>query len=157
MPFTAAQNTSFFTNGPQMALSNAARQRLALEGLTTVEDFEDFKEDQIKEALKNMRVSIPGVPDIPGIAAILNPDGTVQVAAIPAIQAIPAIPPLLISAKCSLRLKSASAIYHYYSSVACTPTPANMNYTLVVKPFYVEHEAIQKLSKEDKPDVPILH
>ena len=139
MPFTAAQNTAFFTNGPQMALSDAARQRLALEGLTTVEDFDDFKKDQINEALKNMRVAIPGIPGIPGAAAILNQDGTIQVPAIAAIPHIPAVPPMLISAKCSLRLKAASAIYHFYISVAYTPTPANMKNTLVVEPFYVEY------------------
>ena len=70
---------------------------------------------------------------------------------------IPVIHPFLISAKCSLRLRSASAAYHYYLLVDSTPTPANMNYTLAVNPFYVEHEAIAKLTKEDKPDVPILH
>ena len=157
MPFTAGQNTVFFTNGPQMALSNAARQRLALEGLTVVEDFEDFKKEQINEALKNMRVAIPGIPGIPGAAALLNPDGSVQVPALAAIPPIPAVPPMLISAKCSLRLKAASATYHFYVSVDRIPTPANMNYTIVVKPFYVEYESIVKLSEKDKPDVPVIH
>ena len=89
-----------------------------------------------------MRVAIPGVPGIPGAAAILNPDGMVQVPSLFAIQAIPAVPPMIISSKCSLPLKAASAIYHFYVSFNCTPTPANMNYTLVVKPFYVEYESI---------------
>ena len=157
MPFTANQNTSFFTNGPQMALSDAARARLALEGLVTVDDFEDFKEEQINQALKNMRVAIPGIPGIPGVAAQVNPQGVVHVPAIAAIPPIPAVPPMIISARCSLRLKSASAAYHYYTDVSRTPTPANMNYTLVVKAFYIEFESIKKLIKEDKPDVPIIH
>ena len=77
MPFTANQNTTFFTNGPQIAHTVAARAGLALEGLVTVEDFEDFKDEQINQALKNMRVEIPGIPGIPGVSAQVNAQGVV--------------------------------------------------------------------------------
>ena len=53
--FTQVQLTAFFTNAPQMALTDAQRNRLALEGLVLVDDFIDFKEDQLDEAAKNMR------------------------------------------------------------------------------------------------------
>ena len=88
--FTNAQLTAFFTNGPQMALNANERARLQARGLVTVDDFCDFKEDQLDQAKKNLGISIPGVP------AVLNPAGNVVVAA------IPAVPPCLISAQCTL-------------------------------------------------------
>ena len=51
-PFHNAQLDAFFTNGPQMALPAPIRIRLAAEGLQTMADFEDFKEDQLDQAFK---------------------------------------------------------------------------------------------------------
>ena len=56
--FTNAQQNAFFTNGPQMGLSAAVRARLANEGLTVVADFDDFREDQLEQAFKNMRTNV---------------------------------------------------------------------------------------------------
>ena len=149
--FSVQQLTAFFTNGPQMALSGPVRTRLAQEGLETVDDFADFQSDQLGDAYKNMRTSIPGIPGIPEQR---NADGVITVAAVAAIQAIP---PVLVSAKCALRLKIASIAYHYYISISRDHTPANMNYSLVLKDFYTEYEAVISLAKENKPDVPVLH
>ena len=79
MAFTNAELTNFFENGPQMALSPSARARLAAEGLTTIEDFDDFKADQLDVAIRNFRTSIPGT------AAVLDAAGNVVVAALPPI------------------------------------------------------------------------
>ena len=149
--FNLIQNTSFFTNGPQLGLSENVRARLAQEGLATANDLADFKEEQLEQAYKNMRTAIPGVP---GIAAQLDANGNVVVPAVPAIQPIP---PVLVSARCRLRLMVASIAYHYYDSIIRDQTPQNMNYSLVLKGFYSEYEAILELAKEDKPDVPVLH
>ena len=148
--FTDAQVTSFFTNGPQMAISEPIRARLASEGLVNVDDFDDFKATQLTQAFKNMRTSIPGVPGIPEVR---NADGVVTAQA---IAPIPAIPPVLVSAKCALRLQVASHAYHYFIDIGREPTPVNMNYTRVLKAFYAEYEAIIKLSDESNPDVPTL-
>jgi hypothetical protein len=149
--FTANQLTSFFTNGPQMSLEPAVRVRLGQEGLSTIEDFADFKESQLLDAFKNMRTSIPGVAAIP---AVRDANNVIIAAAIPAV---PPIPPTLVSAKCSLRLKIASIAFHYYTSILRDITPVNMNYTQVLKDFYVEYESVIALSDESKPDVPVLH
>lgn len=144
MAFNNAELTNFFENGPQMALTNAARVRLAAEGLGTIEDFDDFKDDQLDVAVRNLRTSIPGVP------------ATVDAAGNVLVPAIAPILPCLVPAKCILRLKVASTAYHYYKDTARTPTSANMNYTRVLKTFHTEWEAIIKQSKEDKPTVPVL-
>jgi hypothetical protein len=149
--FTNNETDSFFTNGPQMSLSNAVRARLATEGLTTVGDFSDFKEDQLDNAFRNMRTSIPGVPAIPEIRDANN---TIQQALVPAI---PAIPPTLVSAKCALRLKVASIAFHYYESIGRDINAPNMNYSAVLRNFHIEYDSVVALSDEKKPDVPLLH
>ena len=55
-----------------------------------------------------------------------------------------------------MRLKIASIAYHYYLDIGRTPTPANMNYTQVLRGFYTEWEAINRLQDEDSPAVPTL-
>ena len=142
--FNGNTHTPSFCNAPQMHLTVTMRARLALEGLETIFDFADFKKDQLNQAIKNMRTPIPGV------AAVLDDAGIVV------NEAIPAIPPCIVSAKCALRLQVASDAYHYYISIGREPTPANMNYNLVLRSFYVEWEALLRLSKESKPTVPVI-
>ena len=101
MPFNG--NTAFFTTGTQLGLTVAQRDALAEQGLTVVDDFADFGKDELKEALQNMRTSIPAVAGIPAIM-----DNANNAIVVPAIQGIAAIPPILVSAKCMLRLKVAS-------------------------------------------------
>ena len=109
--FNANQLDAFFLNGPQMDLPVPVRVRLSQEGQTTIDDFADFKKDQLDQAFKNMRTSIPAIPGVP---AILDANNQVQV---PAILGVAAVPPVLVSAKCALRLQVASKAYHYYISV----------------------------------------
>ena len=142
--FTPVQTTAFFENGPQMGLTNAERLRLQAEGLTTINDFQDFKEDQLEQAIKNLRTAIPGIPEVTDAA------GNVVTAAVPPIL------PCLISARCALRLKVASIAFHYYSDIDRVPTPQNMNYTGVLRGFYTEWEAMKLLADEGRPDVPTL-
>ena len=59
MPFTAGQLTSFFTQAGQMGLTPAQRRGLAAEGLTTVDDFRDFKKEELLVAFKNLRDTDP--------------------------------------------------------------------------------------------------
>ena len=139
MAFNQLTTTAFFDNGPQMALLPVVRQCFSLKGLSTVEDFADYKKDQLKEAIKNLHTDIPRV-----VAGVVAGDD------------IPAIPPCIVSAKCALCLQVASAAYHYYLSTGRARTPANMNYTNTLRGFYVEYEALITLSDKKKPSVPVL-
>ena len=98
---TLNQTTAFFMNGPHMALPNNIRARLVLEGLVNVDDFDDFKEDQLNQAFTNMRTAITG------ITAVVASGG---VAYVPAVSTIP---PVLVYAEYALRIKVASIAYHY--------------------------------------------
>ena len=144
MAFTSSAFTAFFEQSNQMGLSSRARTRLAQEGLASIDDLADFKEDQLTQAFRNMRTAVPGVPPVTRNNRTVSP-------------AIEAIPLIVVSAKCGLRLKIASRAYHYYVSIDRDPTPGNMHYTSVLQDFHVEYEAMESLRDEDKPDVPILH
>ena len=150
MAFIAAQQEGFWINGPQMALPALVRARLQGEGLITVDDFEDFKEDQLNSAFKNLRQPIPGVPPVIDPAIPAGDPGHILV------PGIPPVPSAIVTARSAQRLLVASVAFHYYRDTARTPTPANMNYTNVLRAFYVEWEAMKKIAKEDKPDVPLL-
>ena len=73
MIFSAAELTTFFTDNLQMGLTDAHRTALQREGLVNIEDFADFKEKEIKVAIKNARAGVPTVPGflpVPPIAAV---------------------------------------------------------------------------------------
>ena len=74
-----------------MGLTPTLCTRLVDEGLGNIEDFDDFKIDQLEMALKNMRTPIPGVPSVRKV----SPE-------------VPGIPPCIVSAKYALRLEVAS-------------------------------------------------
>ena len=91
-----------------------------------------------------MHTSIPGAPE--QLHSGRNSD----------VSSIEATNPILVSAKCVLRLKVPSFAYYYYDSIRREHTPANMHDTCVLKNFYTEHKALLDLKDEDKSDVPIL-
>ena len=63
MPFaTDAEQDEFFEDELEMNLSEDQRQALVDEGLETVNDFEDFKESQLKVAFKNARAAGEQIP-----------------------------------------------------------------------------------------------
>ena len=89
--FSNSQLTNVSTAATQMGLTAIQRTALRNEGLEILEDFENFKENEIKMSIKNVR---QGIPTIPGTHAILeqrNTRGSINrsaVAAEPAIQEI---------------------------------------------------------------------
>ena len=98
MVFSAVQLTFFFTNIPQIALSVAAHDSLEQEGIESIDNFDDFKDDQLYPVIKNMRTSIPGVDAVLGVQ---------DIAVVPGVAPIT---PCIFSAKCDLRLKVISLV-----------------------------------------------
>lgn len=76
MVFTNVQNNNFFTNDPQTTLNTTSCNCLAVEGLIRIDDFEDSKEEQLKDAIKNLHTMIPG------ISAVLDAGGNVVTSAV---------------------------------------------------------------------------
>ena len=126
MVSSTVQLTLFFTNGPQVELSVVARDCLGQEGFESIKDFANFKDDQLYQAIKNMRTSIPGV------ASVL---GALDIVMVPGVAPIPSC---IVSAKCALRIKVASLAFHYYHAIGRHGFPANMKYTQVLRTFFIE-------------------
>ena len=63
MVFTQAALNQFFTADDQMAIPEATRQQLALEGITGVEDLSEFDKDGIKQLANNLQRTGRRVPD----------------------------------------------------------------------------------------------
>ena len=103
MAFNAITLDAFFLNRPQMGLTAAQHQRLAGEGLVTIQDFKDFDEEQLDLALKNLRTSITAFPP--------THDANGNVIA----PGVPGINPCLIPARQIMRLKVASVAFVYYT------------------------------------------
>ena len=118
MAFNAATTTAFFTNAPQMGLTNEARIRLAVEGLATVDDFADFDAKSLETAVDNLRTYIRPIPAIP---EVLDANNNVIQAAVPAV---PGLRPCIITARQLTRLKVAAIAYAYYADIGRTLTPA---------------------------------
>ena len=109
-----------------MALSVVARNRLIQAGLESIDCFVNFKDDQLYQDINNMSTSIPSV-----VAVIL----ALGIVVVPGVAPIP---PCIVSEKYDLRLKVVSLYFHYYHSIGCNITPANMNYTHSLRTSYIE-------------------
>ena len=144
MPLSTNELKTFFEHTGQMNLACRVGNRLAQERLADIDNFSDFKEDQLPQAFRNMRTSIPGAPEQPYSERNSG------------VSTIEATNPILVSAKWVLRLKVASFAYHYYDSIGREHTPTDMHYTRVLKDFFTEYETLLDLKDEDKSDVPIL-
>ena len=62
MPLSTHQLTAFFENGPQMNLTGDQRTALWDEGIDSLDDFQDFKKEELIVAFKNVRSQTPPVP-----------------------------------------------------------------------------------------------
>lgn len=133
-----------------MGLTATQRVSLATQGLSHVTDFSEFGEDEIEQATKNMRTSIP---PIPAVAEVLDNNNVVVVAAVPAV---PPILPVILPAKSTHRLLVASIAYAYYTDTSRDVTAVNMHYTNVLKDFYIEWKAIVAMTKTTSTDVPAI-
>ena len=118
MVFTNAQTTAFFEEAAQMAIPAATRPGLALEGITMVDDLEDFTEDDFKQVAYNLR----------------RPAGTMPDPANPQVQ-IPQTP-FVLGAKSLKRLKIAAIAIEYYTMIDRSLTPGNMHYANCLIDFY---------------------
>ena len=126
MVLTAAQITSFFEDPNQMALSNATRTQLNVEGIVTVDDLLDFDKDSLDQVANNLR----------------SPGGGAQ--------------PFVFGAKSHKRLLVATKLVKYYHTVGRTLTANNMQWTHLIRNFEEQWKALEDRKSEDEPDTPLI-
>ena len=106
------------------------------EGIATVEDLEEFNDDDLKAVQDNLRKPAGTVPDSNNVS-----------------QRVPA-PSYVLGAKSVKRWKVAAAAVHYYQTVGRDIDVTNMHYTNVLKNFGEQWDAISQKAKDDEPDIP---
>ena len=105
-----------------MGLTDTQIQALANEGLTIIDDFEDFKEEELKIAFKNVRSRILGTPRVETVAIVLNVAGNIIERAVSAIPAVAGVRSVPIPAKLTSCLLVASMVFNYYQEIGCAIT-----------------------------------
>lgn len=122
-----------------MAIPAATRTQLETEGISSIDDLAEFKEEDLKQISENLRRPSGRIPD---------PSPNAQPGAM-----IPQ-PPFVFGAKSLTRLTAAANLVRYYETVARPLTPANMKWEPVVKNFMSHWKALTERKKEDNPDTP---
>ena len=109
MPFTVARLTAFWTIQSQMGLTACTRVQMAVEGLTTPDDFEDFPEKDDLEGPSKQLLKPPKTPGL-GANALLQEIATFD-----------------IPAKSMIRLHRVRIIVLYYKMMGLTIEPGDLS------------------------------
>jgi hypothetical protein len=139
MVLTAAQTTAFFESDDQMGIPNATVIQLQNEGISTVDDLNDFDKDTLQQVADNLRRPGGRVPDpTPGAAA----GSTIPT------------PPFVFGAKSQKRLLAACDIVRYYEETGRPLTAGNIQWNTVIKNFGEQWKALKDRKAGDLPEVP---
>jgi hypothetical protein len=142
MPLTAAQRTVFFEEDAQMGIPNRTVIQLQTEGLSGIEDLEQFDKETIEGIASNLRRPVGRVADPnPGVAA----DATIPT------------PPSAFGAKSQQRLIHATNLLWFYDTVGRAVTAGrNLQWTPVMKNFSEQWKALEDKKGGDELDVPMI-
>ncbi len=140
MVLTNAQIASFFEDADQMAIPRRTVAQLAVEGIATVEDLAEFRDDDFKQLLSNLR----SPPAVPGVLAA----GAAGPAPLVPVQ------PFTLGAKSVRRMKVAANAARYYAAIDRTLTAGMMHYGNCLIHFELQWNALVKRGEEDEPNIP---
>jgi len=129
MVFTNAQTTAFFEHNDQMALPNAARIQLQVEGLTSIDDLAEFNQDMFEKIASNLRRPSGWIPD-PAIPNAMIPQ-----------------PLFVFGTKSQQDLVAAADLVQYYSTVGRTLATANVQWRTHIKTFKEHWSALTARQK----------
>ena len=143
MVWTANATRTFFENADSMGVPADTRVKLIDEGLATVDDLAEFKEDTLKDVQYNLRYHNDMIPD-PNPPAGL-PDG----APVPQIRR----GPYLLPAKSKKRMLEAGELVRFYRTVGRDTSAANMTYAVIS--FFTQAWEVSTAGREkDDASVP---
>lgn len=145
MVLTNAQNVAFYTSPEQMGIPAATYAQLQQEGMSTVDDLEDFEADCVKRIADSLRRPSGRIPD-PRAGAVDGP---------PAGTTMPT-PPFQFGMKSQIRLEAAINLVYFYKTIGRDITAQNVVYEPIIKNFKELWEALNKRKKGDAPEVPKL-
>ena len=137
MVFTAIQNTLFFTDAVKMGLSVRTRQALVNEGISMADDLHEWEDDEWDQFASNYKQQTQ-IVDPNNANLLINQS------------------PFLVPVKYLKRLKEASRIARFYKAVGRPLSQQNMRWNHVIENYAIQKNAMEKMLKEDVPDVPKL-
>ena len=142
MVLTNAQTTAFFENANQMAIPHATVMQLRNEGITAVDDLEEFDADSLAQIANNLRRPGGRIPDpTPGA-----PPG----ATIPT-------PPFVFGAKSQMRLEAACDLVRFYRTIGRPLTAANIAWDPVMRNFCEIWKSVKERHAADDPVTPTIN
>ena len=136
MVFTDVETTAFFEDANQMAIPAGTRPGLNMDGVVSVDDLEDFTEDDLNQVAQNLRKPA---------GLMVDPNNRNR--------RIPQTP-YVFGAKSLKRLKVAAIAASYYKIISRELTPANMHYENCLVDFYEQWENLLKKGDTTEPDTP---
>ena len=139
MVLTQAQTQAFFENAAQMGIPHNTVVQLQTEGISAVDDLEDFDKDSLQQVADNLRRPGGRIPD-PAAGAAAG-------ATIPT-------PTFVFGAKSQKRLLVACELVRYYSTAGRALTAANIAWSTVIKNFEDQWKALKTRKADDTPEVP---
>ena len=139
MVFTAAQTAAFFEQPDQMCIPRPTVNQLAVEGIVTVQDLEEFDDDSLDTLSANLRKPAGTMADPNDPTRVVPLHGFV------------------FGAKSLKRLKVAAEAIRYYTTVGRELTPTNMNHSNVLQTFDEEWKSLELRRKDDTPTVPKIN
>ena len=122
-----------------MGIPEATRVRLAVEGISEVDDLGDFDKTALQQLCDNLRR--PG-------GRVQNPD-----AGAPVGEMIPT-PAFTFGAKSQQRISVACDAVRFYRETGRPLTVDNMQWNQVLKNFEVQWKALKSRKEDDEPEVP---
>ena len=140
MPLTAAQMTAFFTEAAQMGIPANTYAQMQFEGITSVDDLEDFDDDALRQLAENL----------------CRPGGQVQVDPLNPAAGMMNTPAFIFGAKSQSRLKVACQLVRYYVTINRPITAANIRWVRVLKNFKIQWDALTRRKEEDRADTPLI-
>ena len=140
MVLTGAQTTSFFEDNDQMGLAHRTRVFLQSEGITDVDDLEEFvTKDSWNQVLENCKRP-PRIPDPAGGGGLVEDQA------------------YRIGAKSLRRLRVAAKCVAYWSNTGRDLTAANMMWSPRLATFEIAWQALEEAQDKDSTNkLPILH
>ena len=137
MVFTLAQTTAFFENAAQMGLENRVRVYLQDEGITDVDDLEEFA---TSESWQQIIENCKRPPRVANQAGVLQEQAAFR-----------------IGAKSLRRLKVAAKCVAYYNATGRTTSADNMSWATRISTFEVAWKALEDLKdSEGNNKLPVL-
>eukprot|EP00957_Ditylum_brightwellii_P012226 923595-Ditylum_brightwellii.AAC.1 len=116
---------AFFKDNDKMAIPQNTVIHLVNEGISTVDDLEEFQKADIKQIAANLRRPI-----------------------------VPRAPMLILGAKSVKRITAACKLVQYYTTINRMITPGNIQWETVVKNFKIQWRALKDKKDESEPDTP---